>query len=221
LIYCVEDEENIRELIVYALKAAGFSAKGFESGREFFAALENDLPRLVLLDIMLPGEDGLSILNKLKKDARTQAIPVIMLTAKDTEMDKVQGLDLGADDYIAKPFGMMEFLARVRAVLRRSEKSTGQDLCYKEIRIDARSHRVYSSGSEITLTLKEYQLLEYMLTNVGIALSREQISDAIWGYDFAGGTRTIDAHIKTLRQKLQAAGQYIETVRGLGYRIGG
>jgi len=225
MIYCVEDERNIRDLIVYTLKSAGYDAVGFEDGKEFFGGLKGDV-RLILLDIMLPGDDGLTILKKLKEDLRYRDIPVIMLTAKDSEYDKVTGLNLGADDYIAKPFGMMEFLARVGAVLRRSgqtkaEKEKDDVLKYKDLELYKSRHKVIASGKQVELTLKEFGLLEYLLENKTIVLTRDMLLSKVWGYDFDGESRTVDVHVRTLRQKIGSCGDYIETVRGVGYRIGG
>ena len=222
MIYCVEDERNIRELIVYTLETSGFEAKGFASGAEFFQDLALEKPELILLDIMLLGEDGLEILKKLKNSTNTKDIPVIMVTARGAEYDKVLGLDSGADDYIAKPFGMMEFVARVKALLRRSKKtSSNRKLGIGALELDIDKHVVTVDGEETVLTLKEFQLLQYRLENVGIVLSRDQLLAHIWGYDFDGETRTVDVHVRTLRQKLGKCGELIETVRGVGYRIGG
>ena len=221
MIYCVEDERNIRELIVYTLETSGFEAKGFASGAEFFQDLALEKPELILLDIMLPGEDGLEILKKLKSSTNTKEIPVIIVTAKGAEYDKVLGLDSGADDYIAKPFGMMEFVARVKALLRRSKKvASNRKLGIGRLELDVNKHVVTVDGEEVVLTLKEFQLLQYLLENVGIVLSRDQLLAHIWGYDFDGETRTVDVHIRTLRQKLGSCGELVETVRGVGYRIG-
>lgn len=222
MIYCVEDERNIRELIVYTLETSGFQARGFSSGAELFQALALEKPELILLDIMLPGEDGLEILKKLKTSTNTKEIPVIMVTARGAEYDKVLGLDSGADDYISKPFGMMEFVARVRALLRRSQTASGsRKLEIANLEMDVDKHEVIADGQGITLTLKEFQLLRYLLENQGIVLSRDQLLEHIWGYDFDGETRTVDVHIRTLRQKLGSCGELVETVRGVGYRIGG
>ncbi|MFA5635803.1 MAG: response regulator transcription factor [Anaerovoracaceae bacterium] len=220
MIYCVEDEDNIRDLVVYALRTGGFEAAGFADGETFMREMAVRKPTLVLLDIMLPGEDGISILSRLKKQKDTQDIPVIMLTAKSAEYDKVQGLDLGADDYITKPFGVMELLSRVKAVLRRySPKGQKEEICIGEVELDLRSHRVAAGGAEVILTLKEFELLHYMMDNIGIVLSRDKILEAIWGYDYGGETRTVDVHVSSLRTKLGAYGDMIETVRGIGYRI--
>jgi len=221
MIYSVEDDNNIRDLIVYTLKTTGFEACGFAEGRTFWDALEHQLPELILLDIMLPGEDGNRILKKLKASTRTKGIPVIMVTAKGTEYDKVAGLEAGADDYIAKPFGMMELVARVKAVLRRSEKPehpAGKILIH-DLMLDKEKREVRGEGGAVNLTLKEFELLHYLMKNPGIVLTRSQILEKIWGYDFTGETRTVDVHVRTLRHKLGNQGHLIETVRGVGYRI--
>ena len=222
MIYCLEDERNIRELIVYTLESSGFHAAGFSNSTDFFAAVVNEKPELILLDIMLPKESGLTVLQKLKDSMVTKDIPVIMVTAKGSEFDKVTGLNMGADDYIAKPFGMMEFIARVRAVLRRGGiKESGNVLEYKSLVIHPEKHEVLADGTAVTLTLKEFELLKYLSENKDIVVTRNQILGHVWGYDFDGETRTVDVHIRTLRQKLGECGRYIETVRGVGYRIGG
>ena len=223
MIYCVEDERNIRELIVYTLESSGLPAKGMESGAELFEALAERQASLILLDVMLPGEDGLAILNRLKSSEVTKDIPVIMVTAKSAEYDKVRGLDCGADDYITKPFGMMEFIARVRAVLRRTgrEDKDNATLQVGDLQILVQQHQVFSAGQKVTLTMKEFELLKFLMENQGIVLSRDRLLGHVWGYDFDGETRTVDVHIRTLRQKLGPCGEYIETVRGVGYRIGG
>ena len=221
MIYCVEDERNIRELLVYTLGTTGFEAKGIRDGKELKKALKEELPELILLDIMLPGEDGYSILENLKKNQETKDIPVIMVTAKEAEYDKVRGLDSGADDYITKPFGMMEFIARVKAVLRRVSKQSGKkEYTYKGLTIHVERHQVFDGERQGELTLKEFELLRYLMENQGLVLSRDQILEKIWGYEFSGETRTVDVHIRTLRQKLGESGFLIETVRGVGYRIG-
>ena len=221
MIYCVEDERNIRELLVYTLGTTGFEAKGIRNGKELRKALKEEIPQLILLDIMLPGEDGYSILEKLKSNQETRDIPVIMVTAKEAEYDKVRALDSGADDYITKPFGMMEFIARVKAVLRRAAKQAGKkEYTYKGLTIHVDRHLVFDRERAVELTLKEFELLRYLMENQGIVLSRDQILEKIWGYEYAGETRTVDVHIRTLRQKLGDSGFLIETVRGVGYRIG-
>ena len=224
MIYCVEDERNIRELIVYTLESSGFTARGLESGKELNAAIAEQLPDLILLDIMLPGEDGLEILSRLKASEVTKEIPVIMVTAKGAEYDKVMGLDCGADDYITKPFGMMELIARIRAVLRRTEDMQDKDeprpLVAGGICVDERAHTVFVNGQEVQLTLKEYQLLCLLMKKRGAVLTRDVLLENIWGYNNESETRTVDVHIRTLRQKLGADGALIETVRGVGYRMG-
>lgn len=222
MIYCVEDDDNIRELVVYTLDSTGLPAKGFPGGVEFRTALKNELPELVLLDIMLPGEDGMQLLSDLRKDPKTKSIPVIMLTAKGAEYDKVSALDMGADDYVTKPFGMMELVSRIRAVLRRTGRGKNSDepvLSSGTIKIDVLRHTVTVSGNEIVLTLKEFELLKMLILNSGVVLTREQLLEDIWGYNFDGETRTVDVHVRSLRQKLGKEGDRIETVRGVGYRI--
>ena len=222
MIYCVEDDSNIRDLVVYTLESTGIKACGFEDGKAFVEALAFETPELVLLDIMLPGEDGLTILKKLKSSSRTKDIPVIMVTAKGSEYDKVVGLDSGADDYITKPFGMMELVSRVKAVLRRTQKTT-KDTTYRidNLELDVEKHKVKVVGQEVTLKLKEFEMLEKLVKNQHIVLTRDKLLEEIWGYDFDGETRTVDVHVRTLRQKLGSAGELIETVRGVGYRMGG
>ena len=221
MIYCVEDENNIRELLIYTLETTGFSARGMADGKELRAALKEELPDLILLDIMLPGEDGYSILERLKASQETKDIPVIMVTAKEAEYDKVRGLEAGADDYITKPFGMMEFVARVKAVLRRSSKQEeDRELIYDELKLSVGKHKVYWKNEKVELTRKEFELLQYLMENKGLVMTRNQILCHVWGYDFDGETRTVDVHVRTLRQKLGDAGNLIETVRGVGYRIG-
>ena len=220
MIYCVEDEKNIRELLVYTLHSTGFQAKGMENGEDFFRELGKELPELILLDIMLPGEDGYTILEKIKRMPEVRDIPVIMLTAKGSEFDKVRGLDLGADDYITKPFGMMEFISRIKAVLRRGGPKPQDELVHGPIQIRVGRHEVLENGRKVELTLMEFELLRYLMENKGVVLSRDQLLTRIWGYDFDGETRTVDVHVRTLRQKLGTSGSYIETVRGVGYRMG-
>ncbi len=220
-IYCVEDDESIRQLIVYALENAGFKAKGFEKGEEFFSKLYSQIPDLILLDIMLPGEDGLKILEKLKKNPNLREIPVIMITAKASEIDKVRGLDMGADDYIAKPFGVMELISRVKALLRRTKKSLpSNNLSLSGIALDYEKRRVSVEGKIINLTYKEFELLYILLENQEIVLTREILMNRIWGFDFQGETRTVDVHIATLRQKLGEKGKLIQTIRNVGYKVG-
>lgn len=222
MIYCVEDDDNIRELVIYTLETTGLKARGFADGSAFMEALAFDTPELILLDIMLPGDDGLELLKKLKSSPKTKEIPVIMVTAKGSEYDKVVGLDSGADDYVTKPFGMMELISRIRAVLRRSGKVEDRmDMETAGVHVDVKKHEVTVDGREISLTLKEFELLEKLMRNQGIVLTRDQLLTEIWGYDFDGETRTVDVHIRTLRQKLGEKGEIIQTVRGVGYRVGG
>ena len=222
MIFCVEDDDNIRELVIYTLETTGLEARGFADGRGFMEALAFDTPELVLLDIMLPVEDGLEILKKLKNSSKTKDIPVIMVTAKGSEYDKVVGLDSGADDYVTKPFGMMELISRIKAVLRRSGKQQDKTkLSVGGISLDTKKHEVKVDGEQVVLTLKEFELLEKLMRNQGIVLTRDQLLTEIWGYDFDGETRTVDVHIRTLRQKLGEQGSLVKTVRGVGYRIGG
>lgn len=222
MIFCVEDDSNIRELVVYTLETTGFKAEGFEDGKGFMEALAFETPELILLDIMLPGDDGITLLKKLKESSKTCDIPVIMVTAKGSEYDKVVGLDSGADDYVAKPFGMMELVSRVKAVLRRtSGKRPEEAVKIGPIQLDGKKHQVLAYGKDVALTLKEFELLERLMRNEGIVLTRDSLLEEIWGYDFGGETRTIDVHVRTLRQKLGDAGNMIETVRGVGYRLGG
>jgi len=209
----VEDDDDIREIVLYALNQAGFDAQGLANG---MSVLDAPAPDLYILDIMLPDEDGLSILKKIRQ---TSSVPVIMLTAKSSEHDKVKGLDLGADDYITKPFGVMELISRIKALLRRSSP-TSDVLAYGSIAIDHAKRQVLVNGETVVLTFKEYELLHYLLTNKGIALSRDKILDAVWSYDFEGESRTVDMHIKSLRQKLGMAGEHIHTLRGVGYKLG-
>ena len=221
MIFCVEDDNNIRDLLVYTLETTGFHAKGLIDSQELWKALAQEEPDLILLDIMLPGEDGYSILDKLKKSSGTRDIPVIMVTAKEAEYDKVRGLDSGADDYITKPFGMMEFISRVKAVLRRSKKQMKDTLLScGNLSIDVERHRVLDGERQVELTYKEFEMLRYLMENQGIVLTRDKLLEHIWGYDFDGETRTVDVHIRTLRQKLGESGALIETIRGVGYRIG-
>jgi two-component system alkaline phosphatase synthesis response regulator PhoP len=215
----VEDDENIREIVLYALQSAGFRAVGFESAGAFFATLGQEAPDLLLLDIMLPGEDGLGLLRRLRTDARAKALPVILLTAKGSEFDKVKGLDLGADDYITKPFGVMELISRVNAVLRRSGTGPVRELTLGGLTLDHERREVLVGGQRVNLTFKEYELLRYLALNAERALSRDRILGAVWGYDFEGESRTLDMHIRSLRQKLGDAGAYIQTVRNVGYKL--
>lgn len=238
MIFCVEDDNNIRELIVYSLQATGFQAYGFADGTELFQALDGkfegsaaeggNMPELILLDIMLPDMDGLEIIAKLKEKHETSVIPIILLTAKSAEYDKVKGLDTGADDYITKPFGIMEMVARVKAVLRRAGRQAdevkaavqNEVLRYAGIEIDLDRHEVKSNGQTVSLTLKEFELLKKLLSEPERVISRNTLLDEVWGLNFYGETRTVDAHIKTLRQKLGDCGNMIETIRGVGYKLG-
>ena len=221
MIYCVEDEKNIREPLVYTLKSSGYEAKGLGNGKELKKALKEEIPELILLDIMLPGEDGYAVLEFLKGRSDTQDIPVIMVTAKEAEYDKVRGLEGGADDFITKPFGMMEFLARVKAVLRRTKKQEQpKEYHYKGLTVDMKSRKVWENGRSVDLGGRRIIKKRYLLENHGTVLSREKILEKIWGYEIYGETRTVDVHIRTLRQKLGDSGSLIETVRGVGYRIG-
>lgn len=221
MIYLLEDDQNIRKLVCYALERNGFHAKGFSLPEAFWEGVRGELPRMVLLDIMLPQEDGLEILQKLRADPRTAKVPVILLTAKDSEFDKVTGLDLGADDYIPKPFGMLELISRVRAVLRRGPQGP-EESAYTlgGLYVCPARHEVRLDGEEITLALKEYQLLCALLEAGGAVRTRDQLLQSIWGYRFDGESRTVDVHIRKLRQKLGAHGGRIETVKGVGYKIG-
>ncbi len=220
MIFCLEDDESIRDLMIYTLNVAGYEAMGFSESEQFWKALETEKPELVMLDIMLPGEDGISILKKLRTSQATSEIPIIMATAKSAEYDKVIGLDLGADDYLTKPFGMMEMVSRIKAVLRRSRpKETEAKLSAGNITMDLSKHTVTASGKSIMLTLKEYDLLKLLLENSGQVFTRERLLSIIWGIDFIGETRTVDVHIGTLRSKLGSDGDMITTVRGVGYRI--
>lgn len=225
MIYCVEDDAGIRELVVYTLQNTGMEARGFADGAALYAALRREKPALLLLDIMLPGEDGISILRRLRSMPDTAKLPVILLTAKNTEYDKVVGLDSGADDYIAKPFGMMELVARIRAVLRRTQgavpdEKDSRPLVAGCVCVDERAHSVHVGDAEVQLTLKEYQLLCLLMRNRGAVLTRDVLLENIWGYGNESETRTVDVHIRTLRQKLGPGGALIETVRGVGYRMG-
>lgn len=222
-IFLVEDDDNIREMVSYALNMAGFESRGFAEGEAFWEALKKEGPSLVLLDIMLPGEDGVSILKRLKQSEKTAKLPVILLTAKSAEYDRVKGLDLGADDYITKPFSVMEAISRIKAVLRRCgwepqkapKLETGNITLYEDRRT------VLADGGEISLTFKEFELLRCLMVNEGIALSRDKLLEQVWGFDYNGESRTVDMHIKSLRQKLGDSGAIIKTVRNVGYKIGG
>lgn len=219
MIYCLEDENAIRDLMVYTLKASGFEAVGFDSGKGLWLALKEQLPELILLDIMLPGEDGLSILKKLRSSPVTADIPVIIATARDSEYDKVIGLDSGADNYLAKPFGMMEMVSHIKAVLRRVAPKGTKKLTCGSITLDGNGHTVSVDGDPVSLTLKEFELLKLFMDNLGSVFTREILLSEIWGRDYLGETRTVDVHIGTLRTKLSKAGDLIQTVRGVGYKM--
>lgn len=222
MIYCVEDDESIKSLELYTLQSAGFEVKGFADGDSFLAALRSEKPDLVILDVMLPGKSGVELLGELKASRDTCAIPVIMATAKGAEYDKIQSLDLGADDYLVKPFGMMEMLSRVKAVLRRCRPRQDRSvLTAGGLTVDLKEHTVTADSRRLVLTFKEFELLRLFLAHPGAAFTREQLLSTVWGVDYTGETRTVDMHIKTLRQKLGAYGAMIETVRGVGYRLEG
>lgn len=222
MIYLVEDDTNIRELVTYTLNHSGLDATGFERPSQFWKAMEQKLPDLVLLDIMLPEEDGLSILRRLRAAPATASIPILLVSAKNSEYDKVMGLDNGADDYLAKPFGMMELVARVRAVLRRTEtREENSDYQLGELFVSPKRHVVKVDGEEVSLTNKEFELLCLLLEHQGMAMTRDAIMDGVWGQEFSRENRTLDVHVRTLRTKLGSAGHYIETVRGVGYKMGG
>lgn len=221
MIYFVDDDSSIRELMIYTLNSQGMEAEGFEKPSQFWKAMEQQVPSLILLDIMLPEEDGMEILRKIRKNKEWKEIPVIMLTAKGSEFDIIRGLDSGADDYVPKPFRMMELLSRIRAHLRRTGKMEEKKdiLQIGCLTLDSQKHKVMVKDEEITLTFKEFELLQYLMKNQGIVLTRNQILDQIWGYEFDGESRTVDVHIRTLRQKLKEGGNYISTVRGVGYKV--
>ena len=220
MIHVVEDDAGVRELELYALRQAGFEAEGFAEPSAFREALKTTLPDAVILDVMLPGEDGISILRSLRRETRTRRLPVILVTARDAEMDKVRGLDEGADDYLTKPFGVMELLARVRALLRRSGEAAPEEcLTLGDVTLDRARHRVTAGGAEVVLTHMEFELLAFLMAHAGKAVTREVLLDDVWGIAYAGDTRTVDVHIRTLRQKLGASGSMIATVRGVGYRM--
>lgn len=220
-IFIVEDDINIREIERYALKNSGYEVEEFESGAELFERMKQVVPSLILLDIMLPNEDGLDILGKLRANKATAEIPIMMVTAKASELDKVKGLDQGADDYITKPFGVMELISRVKALLRRTQPVVREEaqIQHGEIVIDNAKHAVYLEGTPCELTFKEYELLKYLMVNKGIVLSRDKIMNQVWGFEYEGESRTVDMHIKTLRQKLGAHGSCIKTVRNVGYMV--
>ena len=219
-VYIVEDDASIRELEIYALKNSEFEVTCFESGRSLMAQLEIKVPDIILLDIMLPEEDGLAILGTIRQTGAYADIPVIMVTAKTSEIDAVKGLDLGADDYITKPFGVMELVSRVKAVLRRSAKKVKTVLVYKNIELDENKHTVLVDGAEVDLTYKEYEILKHLIRNKGIVLTRDRLMEIVWGYNFEQGNRTVDVHIQSLRKKLGTAGEHIKTIRNVGYKVG-
>ena len=220
MIFCVEDDISSRELMIYTLKSAGFDAKGFPESTDFWKALETETPELIMLDIMLPGEDGIEILKKLRKKTKTAEIPVIMATAKGTEFDKVTGLDTGADDYLVKPFGMMEMISHIKAVLRRTAPKTSKNvLSTGKLSLNLDEHAVFADGEKVVLTFKEFELLKIFMDNPGRVFSRDTLLEKVWGADYYGETRTVDVHIGTLRTKLGECGEYIETIRGVGYRM--
>lgn len=220
MIFCVEDDTSSRELMIYTLNSAGFDAKGFPESTEFWKAIETETPELIMLDIMLPGEDGIEILKKLRSKTVTKDIPVIMATAKGTEYDKVIGLDTGADDYLVKPFGMMEMISHIKAVLRRTAPKTSKNvLSTGKLSVNLDEHSVFANGEKVMLTLKEFELLRIFMENPGRVFGRDILLEKIWGTEFYGETRTVDVHIGTLRTKLGECGEYIETVRGVGYRM--
>lgn len=219
-VYCVEDDSNIAELVQYTLKSTGFETMWFENGADFFKEISENLPDLILLDIMLPDMDGMEILKRLKDSAETASVPVIMLTAKGNRMDKVKGLDSGADDYITKPFDILELVSRINAVLRRTGTKAAQDVIeYKALKLNLKSRTVTADGNKVVLTYKEFELLKCLLENRGIVLSRDVLMNRIWDTEFEGETRTVDVHVRTLRQKIGVCGEYIQTVRNVGYKV--
>lgn len=221
LIYVLEDDDSVRELETYAISGSGYEAVGFAEPKSFYTALGKRKPDLLVIDVMLPGEDGLSITKRLRGNSEYRDIPIIMVTAKDSEIDYVKGLDCGADDYITKPFSVMIFLSRIKALLRRTQKKDERKYYeYKSITLDDKKHKVYSFDKEIDLTYKEFEILKYLMLNKGIAVTREQLLNTVWGYDSDSETRTIDSHILTLRKKLGESGTLIETIRNVGYKLG-
>ncbi len=220
MIWCVDDDKSIREIIVYTLQSTGFEAEGFEDSASLFNALKEKTPSLIILDVMLPNEDGVQILQKLKTLSKTKNIPIIMATAKGTEIDKVQSLDFGADDYLVKPFGMMEMVSRVKAVLRRCETNKSSNLLtVQDISMNIKEHTVTANGKNVQLTYKEFEILRLFLSNVGMVFTREQLFSSVWEMDYCGETRTVDMHVRTLRQKLGDSSKIIKTVRNVGYRL--
>ena len=222
MIWCVDDDNTIRDIEVYTLTQTGFDAKGFADGISMLEALKTEKPELIVLDIMLPGKGGVDVLKEIRNNPETRKIPVIMATAKGTEMDKIQGLDTGADDYLVKPFGVMEMVSRIKAVLRRCEPDKKEELLsVAEIKLSDKEHLVTVNGEKVVLTFKEFEILKLFMSNPGIVFSRDKLLSEVWGVDYLGESRTVDMHIKTLRQKLGDAGSCIETVIGVGYRMGG
>lgn len=221
LIYILEDDESVRELESYALQGNGYDVCGFSNPKAFYEALKKTKPDLIVADVMLPGEDGLTVTKKLRANSEYKHIPIVIVTAKDSEIDAIKGFDNGADDYITKPFSVMIFLSRIKAVLRRAGSDDDrQNYSYKTISVDDKKHKVYSNGNEVELTFKEYEILKYLLLNKGIAVTREQLLNKVWGYDSESETRTVDSHILTLRKKLGESGSLIETIRHVGYKLG-
>ncbi len=221
-IFCVEDDVNIRELLEYTLTQSGYDVCGFENAEGFFSAIKSGVPDLVILDIMLPDKDGMDILRELRQVSSTKHLPIIMLTAKSSQLDKIKGLDSGADDYITKPFDIMELISRINALLRRtSAPASGDCLAYKNLVLDLPKHKVTACGQVVSLTYKEFELLHILIENQGTVLTRDTLMNTVWGTNFEGETRTVDVHIRTLRQKLGSCCEYIETVRNVGYKIGG
>ncbi len=220
-IYCVEDDDNIRELVIYTLQSASYNAVGFENAQSFYKGLSEQKPDLILLDIMLPDEDGISILKKLKAASETRKLPVIMLTAKSSEYDKIKGLDLGADDYVTKPFGVMELLSRIKAVMRRTHVTEKVSVIHiGPIELDNEKHTVLVNSQNVVLTYKEYELLYYLMINKDFVMTREKLLDLVWNTGYEGESRTVDVHIGSLRQKLGECGTMIKTIRGVGYKLG-
>ena len=222
MIWCVDDDDTIREIEVYTLTQTGFEARGFADGNSMLEALKTEIPELIVLDIMLPGKDGVEVLKEIRIDSQTAKIPVIMATAKGTEMDKIHGLDTGADDYLVKPFGMMEMVSRIKAVLRRCEPVKNEDdiVSIGDIVLNDKEHIVTAKGENVNLTFKEYKILKLFINNPDIVFSRDKLLSEVWGVDYLGESRTVDMHIKTLRQKLGEAGAQIKTVIGVGYKLG-
>ena len=220
MIWCVEDDASIRDIELYALKSAGFETRGFENGADCWLALQKEQPELLLLDVMLPGMDGLELLHKIKAQPELKHLPIIMATAKGTEFDKIQSLDLGADDYLVKPFGVLEMISRVKAVLRRCRTSHESTVfCLEGLTLNTREHTVAVDGERVNLTFKEFELLKLFMSHIGTAFTRDQLFNQVWGPDYCADTRTLDIHIRTLRNKIGKYGRYIETIRNLGYRM--